>query len=125
MYLSTSSLEVTDLLPPRRGDLHNYRFFLNQQPIRLDSLPAEPLNNLVPGFNTDIDPDVDLKSFTLAQFMHQNGFQSITEYDEGGWSPLCFAAMNGDPSLVSALLQKKASPNDATKQPKILVARSE
>lgn len=103
-----------------QGDLHNYRFFLNQQPIRLDSLPAEPLNNLVPDFRTEIDPADDPKGFALATFMHQNGFLSITEYDKGGWSPLCFAAMNGDPVLVSALLEKKASPNDATKKSKIL-----
>ena len=44
-------------------------------------------------------------------------------YDQGGWSPLCFAAMNGDPVLVSALLEKKASPNDATKKSKILATR--
>eukprot|EP00435_Cladocopium_sp_Y103_P056015 s1283_g18.t1 len=103
-----------------RGDLHNYRFFLNQQPIRLHSLPAKPWNNLVPDFQTEIDPAVDPKGFALAIFMHQNGFLSITEYDEGGWSPLCFAAMNGDPVLVSALLEKKASPNDATKKSKLL-----
>ena len=194
----------------RQGDLHNYRFFLNQQPIRLDSLPAEPLNNLVPDFRTEIDPAVDPKGFALATFMHQNSFLSITEqlgrhwkpvalafdwdqgrlggcphlfnpwqlettriplltqrgiwmesmivwefwklrqsqmfrdffssmgfahenpgvaagahrrYDKGGWSPLCFAAMNGDPVLVSALLEKKASPNDATKKSKILATR--
>ena len=73
----------------RQGDLHNYRFFLNQQPIRLDSLPAEPLNNLVPDFHTEIDPAVDPKGFALATFMHQNGFLSITEQlGSGHWKPV-------------------------------------
>ena len=75
----------------RQGDLHNYRFFLNQQPIRLDSLPAEPLNNLVPDFRTEIDPAVDPKGFALATFMHQNGFLSITEQLGRHWKPVALA----------------------------------
>lgn len=46
--------------------------------------------------------------------------QGSIRYDEGGWSPLCFAAMSGNTTVVSALLEKKVSPNDATKQSKIL-----
>lgn len=103
-----------------RGDLHNYRFFLNQQTIRLHSLPVDPWDNVVPDFQTGIDPEVDQKGYILAKFMHQNGFLSVSEYDDGGWSPLCFAAMNGDPLLVSAMLEMKADPNDATKRSKIM-----
>ncbi|CAE7041098.1 HACE1 [Symbiodinium natans] len=30
-----------------------------------------------------------------------------------GWTPLCYAALGGDPLLVSSLLQEKADPSDA------------
>jgi hypothetical protein len=64
--------------------------------------------------------------FSSMGFAHENsGFAAGAHRrnDKGGWSPLCFAAMNGDPVLVSALLEKKASPNDATKKSKILATR--
>ena len=62
--------------------------------------------------------------FPSMRFAHEPRVRTAhRRYDQGGWSPLCFAAMNGDPVLVSALLEKKASPNDATKKSKILATR--
>ncbi|CAK9043406.1 unnamed protein product [Durusdinium trenchii] len=100
------------------GDLHNYRFFLNQQTIRLEGLRPSPFDDVVPGFDTEIDPSTDSESFLLERFMYQNGFVNVSEYDEGGWPPICFAAMKGDPTLIEALLERKANPNDRTLQPK-------
>ena len=37
---------------------------------------------------------------------------SVKDRDRAGWSPLCYAAMNGDPLLVKALLANRANPND-------------
>ena len=33
-----------------------------------------------------------------------------------GWSPLCYACMNGTPLVIKMLLEQKANPNSKTKQ---------
>ncbi|CAE7584650.1 ankrd52 [Symbiodinium natans] len=102
-----------------RGDLHKYRFLLNSQSTRcLQNLDVDPIDGLVPGFHSDENPFTDPKAFLLDWFMHQNGFKSYTDYDSGGWSPLCFAVMRGNTALVQSLLDRHASPNDATQKPK-------
>ncbi|CAE7261250.1 ANKHD1 [Symbiodinium pilosum] len=50
--------------------------------------------------------------------MHQNGIDSITQRDEAGWSLLCYAAVNGTPSLVSTILKRRGDPNDSIRKPK-------
>ena len=45
---------------------------------------------------------------------YQNGFRKASEYDSAGWSPMCYAAMNGDPVLMKALLED-GNPNEKTK----------
>ena len=37
-------------------------------------------------------------------------------YDEGGWSPICFAAMKGDAELIAGLVRQGACPNDETRK---------
>ena len=37
-----------------------------------------------------------------------------SRFDEGGFSPICFAAVGGNASLLSALLARKCSPNEQT-----------
>ncbi len=87
----------------QKGDLHNYRFYLNQQRIRFRNCFIEPLDALIPEL-----PGAEI----LEAFCHQNGFLNIRNRDHAGWSPLCYAAMNGDPQLVEALLSNGADPND-------------
>ena len=97
-----------------QGDLHGFRFLLNRQgPCCFRGLDMEPVDGLVPGFHTQIDPMANPSAFLLARFLHQNGFTSPLQRDSAGWSPLCLAAMNGSPLLVQALLDRKASPNAA------------
>lgn len=97
-----------------QGDWHSYRCMLNEQRVRyLKSLDVDPIDGLIPKPPTSIDPFSSPQTFVLARFLHQNGFQSPLERDARGWSPLCFAAMNGDVMLVEALLDSKADVNDA------------
>jgi len=101
-----------------QGDLHNYRFTLNQQAVWLRGLDIPPIDRIVPGFSTEVDPLTDPHAHVLAQFMHQNGFESITKKDEAGWSPLCYAAISGSTSLVMSLLNLRADPNDRIRKAK-------
>ncbi|CAL1134353.1 unnamed protein product [Cladocopium goreaui] len=94
-------------------DLPGFRFLLNQQAFvfrGLDCKLFEPL----PGFeNNHVDLDV---SPLVAKFFYQNGFRSIWEVDSAGFSPLHYAALNGDPSLVQGLLMLQADPNQGTRK---------
>jgi len=97
-----------------QGDWHSYRCLLNEQRVRyLKNLDVDPIDGLIPKPPTNIDPFSSPQAFALARFLHQNGFQNPLERDAKGWSPLCFAAMNGDVILVEALLDSKADVNDA------------
>ncbi|OLP87173.1 Ankyrin repeat domain-containing protein 17 [Symbiodinium microadriaticum] len=96
----------------RAQDLVAYRLLLNLQSIHLRGLPAEPLQDLVPGFEADASRDP--LTLAVARFLHQNGFSHVREVDRVGWSPLCYASLNGDPMLVRGLLEQRASPNERT-----------
>ena len=98
-------------------DLPSYRLLLNRQRQCLDGL-ADPLDAFVPGFSTEIDPSVDPQAFVVARFLHENGFTSVTQRDEIGWSPLCYAVIRNDPFLVEGLLKSRANPNDKTRKEK-------
>ena len=50
----------------------------------------------------------------VPRFMYENGFNNVLEVDQAGWSPLCYAALRGDPLVIEALLAKRADPNDCT-----------
>ncbi|CAE8592845.1 unnamed protein product [Polarella glacialis] len=100
-----------------RGKFHEYRVLLNLQRNLLKNLPIGSITEVVPSLttnNTDNDagPPEDGQFATVQQFLHQNGFTSIDERDEGGWTPLCFAALNGDHVLIKGLLKLKADVND-------------
>ena len=84
-----------------RGDLQNYRFYLHQQQVRFRHCETPALEGLLPSIGED----------SLAEFLHQSGFRSFDERDADGWSPLCYAAVQGSTELVSALLSKSADPN--------------
>jgi len=94
-------------------DLHNYRLLLNEQKaFFLQGLDVEPMDGLVPGFSGAMDPFQNPGDFVLARFLHQNGFHSGLERDSAGWSPICFAVVNGSSELVQGLLESQADPND-------------
>ncbi|CAE7274343.1 unnamed protein product [Symbiodinium natans] len=94
-------------------DLHNYRFLLNSQGARyFRGLEVAPIDGLVPGFQPD--PEADEKGAKLDWFLHQNGFRSISEPDDQGWPPICFAAVSGNVQVLQALLERRANVNDVT-----------
>lgn len=95
------------------GDLPAYRLLLNKQRAFLRNLPAEPIEDLVPGFHAS---ESDGCATILDRFLHQNGFKNALEYDSAGWSPLCYACMNGTPLVIKMLLEQKANPNSKTKK---------
>ena len=101
----------------RAGDIVGYRIYLNLQNVLFRGLPLQPIDNLVPGFEvraTDLDP-------VVARFLFQNGFKSVTEVDEAGWAPLCYACLRGDVTLVKGLLDQDADPSVQTHKAQPLV----
>ncbi|CAE7630980.1 Ankk1, partial [Symbiodinium pilosum] len=96
-----------------RGDLHSYRLMLNIQRVHYKDLHINPIEGLVPGFVSEShDPAV----YAAESFMFQNGFNSINQRTAEGWTPICFAAVDGSPMLISALLEQRADVNDRMKQ---------
>ena len=91
------------------GHQHSYRIMSNLQRVLLRGLPIAPHDALVPGFVSDL---LDPASFAAAHFMYQNGFQSLRERDEAGWTPVCYAALDGNPMLILTLLEQRADVND-------------
>ncbi|CAE7607233.1 caiap [Symbiodinium sp. CCMP2592] len=96
-----------------QGDLHNYRFLLNQQAaFFFANTDIDPIDALVPYFKSQADPFTAPLDVAVEWFLHQNGFQEPISRDPAGWTPLCYAVMAGSPSLISALLERKADCND-------------
>jgi len=91
----------------QNGDMVKYRLLLNRENIIFRGLPHEPMESL---------PDVPLQGTLAEKFLQLNGFRHALERDSGGLSPLCYAAINGNPSVVEALLEQRADPMDMTKK---------
>ena len=103
-----------------RGDLHNYRFLSNSQRARFfRGLDVVPIESFIPPSGVQADAFREPDKFLLEWFLHQNGFRGVSERDEKGWSPLCFAALNGDPLTIKSLLRYRADPNDMTAKARI------
>ncbi|CAK9088018.1 unnamed protein product [Durusdinium trenchii] len=100
-------------------ELPHYRFLLNQQTSILRGLPVKPIEDVVPGFEGE---DVLERFMSLSAVLgnmrvrYQNGFQNPFDYDSAGWSPMCYACMKGDVSLVAALLKQRVDPNEKIKK---------
>ena len=99
------------------GDLVGYRVLLNMQSVHMRNLHASLLEP-VPGFQ--LLPGQDDASAAAARFMHQNGFQEVHEADAGGWFPLHYAALGGDPLVIRGLLSCRADIDCQTSQEQAL-----
>ena len=96
----------------KRGDLHSYRFFLNQQHSLFRNCQTASVSGVLPPMQSSQDGDDGV----LECFLYQNGFQHFLEEDEAGWSPLCYAVMAGQSALVETLIRKAADPNFTIKK---------
>lgn len=92
-----------------RGNWHDYRLMLNLQRAQYRNLPINPIDDMIPGFESDLQ---DPAAFAAASFLHQNGFHSVDERSPEGWTPICYAAVDGNPLLLSELLEMRADVND-------------
>lgn len=115
-----------------KEDLRGYRLLLNLQGVLLRDLPARPVDGVVPreacvearplsAFAEEAVPtagharprECGSGASDLAEwFLRQNGFAEVTDRDECGWSPLCYAALNGDPLLIQGLLGMRGDLDD-------------
>ena len=102
----------------KNGDRINYCFLSNVQHIYLKGFDLDPIESLIPGFDTEVDPCTDPDGFIVARFLHDNCFRGLADRDAAGWSPLCYAVLTGQVSLVSALLRCKANANDGFRKGK-------
>ena len=104
------------LLLLEQNNLTEYRFLYNQQSLLLKGSGVDCVELGIPGFSPESFPDPE--ELLMAKFMHQNGFSSLKQRDAAGWSPMCYAAMSGNASLVSALLRRNADANDRIRKAK-------
>ena len=102
-------------------DFATYRFYLNLQSVYLRGFQVSNYSDLfqpVPAsLSCDVEKELSESSDSLvAKFFFQHGFQHVTEIDNAGWSPLCYAALRGDADLVRSLLEEKADPSSQTRK---------
>ncbi|CAE7827817.1 ANKDD1A [Symbiodinium sp. CCMP2592] len=91
------------------ADFHEYRLQRNFQRVYFRNFPIGPIDDFLPEFVSDTR---DPASFMVAAFLYQNGFRSIHERSLEGWTPICFAALDGTAMLMAALLEQRADAND-------------
>ena len=92
----------------KSGDVVGYRFLLNKQNVYLRGFDASAAHDLVSGFAGNPGMGTDDAALAAQRFLFQNGFETITEFS-GGWLPLHFAALRGDPLVIQGLLQLRAN----------------
>ncbi|CAK9069948.1 unnamed protein product [Durusdinium trenchii] len=107
----------------RQQDFHSFRILLNMQYCQFRGLPLEPSESMIPGFHSNAE---DPSTMAFLKFMHQNALTKAIDRDEEGWSPMCYAALRGDPLVMKGLLARGADPNDRVTKatPKIYIVQS-
>ena len=102
----------------QESDFVTYRVVRNLHRVYLRSLDVEAELDLIPGFVCDTD---DSSAYVASHFFHQNGFSRINEVDRAGFTPLHYAALNGDPQLINALLEHRADLSKSTRKGQKLI----
>lgn len=95
-------------------DLVGYRLLLNTQMTHLGGFKVDVVDDVVPCFEPDPDSKPDSLSVIVSRFFYQNGFKGVNDVDRAGWSPLHYAALNGNPQLIQGLLEQRADLNCKT-----------
>ena len=98
----------------RSRDVGGYRMYLNLTNVLLSGFPIE-CQGCMSEMSGLAKPDAGYESLA-EEFLDQNGFKHVNEVDSAGWSPLCYAAIHGDPFLIRSLLQQRADPCDQTRK---------
>ena len=93
-------------------------YLLNQQTARLRGLPVEAVPGLLPPLGAGKGASTTETESLVANFLHPNGFCHLHDRDSARWSPICYAAVGGNPTLIQALLEQRASANDSIKKMK-------
>ena len=97
-------------------DLVGYRVLLNMQTSHLRGFQTDSVHDLVPGFELEQGLEQNAACQSAQHFLYQNGFASVKEFDSGGWTPVHYAALRGDPLVLQGLLQQGANINRWTRK---------
>ena len=92
-------------------DLVGYRVLLNMQTSLLRGFQSHAVHDLVPGFEPEHGLEQNAAFQSAQHFLYQNGFESVNQVDSGGWTPVHYAALRGDPLVLQGLLQRRANIN--------------
>ena len=93
----------------KSNDLVKYRMYLNLHKVVFRGFSHVPsIADILPR------PCPGVHNSLGTIFLHQNFFEKITEVGACGYSPICYAALDGDPHLIQSLLELRASPNSKT-----------
>ena len=92
----------------RSKDMIRYRLYLNLYKVIFKGFRQTPaFEDVLPRPSVHTPGDI---------FLQQNFFKKATDVDAVGFSPLCYAALNGDPLVIRSLLEARASPNTKTQR---------
>ena len=97
-------------------DFVGYRVLLNIQTSHLRGFQTNAVHDLVPGFEPEHGLEQNAAFQSAQHFLYQNGFASVKEFDSGGWTPVHYAALRGDPLVLQGLLQQGANINRWTRK---------
>lgn len=103
------------------ADLYRYRFLLNRYRTHLEAFSVQVAaastraNVLAPVEPSGSAAESASLVSLLVPFLRENGFRDVWRR-EFGWTPVCFAALRGDPSILEALLHLRADVNEEVTQ---------
>eukprot|EP00930_Biecheleria_cincta_P082512 TRINITY_DN72232_c0_g1_i1.p1 TRINITY_DN72232_c0_g1~~TRINITY_DN72232_c0_g1_i1.p1 ORF type:complete len:658 (+),score=76.14 TRINITY_DN72232_c0_g1_i1:46-1974(+) len=95
---------------------HEFRILSCMQTVILKGLPADPVLDILD--NADSAPasasqsvakDEEHSWGSVHNFLSQNGFVGVSECTDVGWTPVCYAALTGQPALIKSLLELRAN----------------
>mmetsp|Transcript_44755 Transcript_44755/g.104273 ORF Transcript_44755/g.104273 Transcript_44755/m.104273 type:complete len:619 (-) Transcript_44755:323-2179(-) len=94
-----------------------YRFLLSVSHLYLDGLGVDHIEGLAPSCTQPAVDSCGCHDIT-AKFLHELGFERVSQRDSAGWSPLCYAAVRGNAGVVTALLGSRANVQETVKKAK-------
>lgn len=96
------------------ADLYRYRFLLNRYRAHLEAFCVE-VGSAHESVGASGSVAESASSALLVPFLRENSFRDVW-CREFGWTPVCFAALRGDPSILEVLLHLRADVNEEVTQ---------